>query len=120
MKFSHRTEGDVIVFDLKGGLEGGPDTYKIKETVAELLQQGNSKFLLNMDKVNFVNSTGIGIIVSVFTSINNAGGHLKISNANEKVSQVMMITKLLEVFDSYYEEAEALQAFASIDSAGGS
>ena len=113
MKFKARKVQDVIVFDLKGGLEGGPDSYQIKDAVHEKLEEGERKFLLNMDKVTFVNSTGIGIVAAVFTSIKNAGGEMKISNTNEKVSRVMMITKLLTVFDSYYKEEEALQAFQS-------
>jgi anti-sigma B factor antagonist len=113
MKFSSRREGEVVVFDLQGGLEGGPDSYQIKQAVTDMLADGNRKFLLNLDDVDFVNSTGIGIIASVFSSISNADGVMKICNANEKVSRVMMITKLLEVFDSYRLEEEALKAFQS-------
>ncbi len=113
MKFSSRQAGDVTVYALKGGLEGGPDTYKIKDDVKEKLARGDRKFLLNMDGVDYVNSTGVGIVVSVYSTIKNAGGDMKISNANERVSRIMMITKLLEVFDSYYKEEEALEAFRS-------
>jgi anti-sigma B factor antagonist len=111
MKFSSRQEGDVMVFDLKGGLEGGPDTYAIKDVVTEMIEDGRRNFLLNLDNVDFINSTGIGIVAGVYAGISKAGGQLKICNANEKVSRVMMITKLLEVFDSYTHEEEALQAF---------
>ena len=113
MKFSSRQEGDIVVFDLKGGLEGGPDTYAIKAEVSEMLEKGHRKFLLNLDNVDFINSTGIGIVAGVYTSIYKLDGKMKICNANEKVSRVMMITKLLEVFDSYGREEEALQAFQS-------
>jgi anti-sigma B factor antagonist len=113
MKFSSRQVDDVSVFDFKGDLVGGPDASKIRDAITEKLEAGERKFLLNMDKVGFVNSTGIGIVVTVYTSINNAGGTMKICNANEKVSRVMVITKLLQVFDSYYKEAEALKAFQS-------
>jgi anti-sigma B factor antagonist len=111
MKFSTRKEGDVTVFDLKGSLEGGPDTYAIKDEVKTQLDGGGKNFLFNMDDVGFVNSTGIGIMTSVYSSITGNGGRMKICNANSKVSKIMMITKLLEVFDSYYEEEEALRAF---------
>jgi anti-sigma B factor antagonist len=113
MKFSSRLDGDVVVYDLKGGLEGGPDSYKIRDAIREQLEGGHRKFLINLDSVSYVNSTGIGIIASVFSSISNSGGVMKICKANDKVSRVMMVTKLLEVFDSYREEEEALTAFRS-------
>ncbi len=113
MKFSSRQVDDVSVFDFKGDLVGGPDASKIRDAITEKIEAGERKFLLNMDKVGFVNSTGIGIVVTVYTSISNAGGTMKICNANEKVSRVMVVTKLLQVFDSYYEETEALKAFQS-------
>ncbi len=113
MKFGARKEGDVVVYDLTGNLEGGPDSFKIKEAIAEQIEKGERKFLLNMDRVGFVNSTGIGIVAAAYTSITNADGTMKICNANEKVSRVMMVTKLLQVFDSYYKEEEALGAFRS-------
>ena len=111
MKFTPRKEGDVVVFDLKGSLEGAPENFAIKDAIKEQLDKGERKFLLNMDKVTFVNSTGIGIIVTAYTSITNAQGVMKICNANEKVSRVMMITKLLTVFESFYDEKEALASF---------
>lgn len=113
MDFKSRKVGDVVVFDLKGALEGGEKSYRIKDDIKEQLAAGERKFLLNLDKVTFVNSTGIGIVAMVFTSISNAGGVMKICNANEKVSRVMMITKLLEVFESFYKEEEALASFAA-------
>jgi len=113
MEYQARKVGDVVVYDLRGGLEGGEHNYRIKDAVKEHLDRGERKFLFNMDKVTFVNSTGIGIIAMIYASITNAGGRLKLCNANEKVSRVMMITKLLEVFDSYYQEEEALKAFAA-------
>jgi anti-anti-sigma factor len=111
MKFSSRKVDGVIVFDLHGGLEGGPDSFKIRDAIKEKIEEGARKFILNLDKVSFVNSTGIGIITAVYTSIKNADGQMKISNANEKISRVMMVTKLLDVFDSYYHEQDAVKAF---------
>ena len=111
MKFFPRMDGDVVILELKGGLEGGPSSYQIKDVVREQLEAGQRKFLINLDKVNYVNSTGIGIMASIYSSISNAGGQMKICNAKDKVSRVMMVTKLLEVFDSYTHEEDALGAF---------
>ena len=111
MKISSRTEGDVLIYAFKGGLEGGPDTYAIKDQIKESLETGQRKFLFNLDKVDFVNSTGIGIMTSTYSTISSAGGELKLCNANSKVAKIMMVTKLLEVFDSYEDEASALAAF---------
>jgi anti-sigma B factor antagonist len=111
VKWSVRNADDVIVFDLKGALEGAHDAYQIKETVKEKIQEGHRKFLINLDQVDFINSTGIGIIAHVFHAISSSGGKMKISNANEKVSRVMTVTKLLEVFDAYPNEADALTSF---------
>lgn len=111
MKFSFRKVDDIFVFELHGSLEGGPDSHKIRDAVKEKIDKGGKKFLLNLDKVTFVNSTGVGIVTAVYTSITNAGGKMKISNANEKVSRVMMVTKLLDVFESYYHEQDAIKAF---------
>lgn len=113
MKFSSRKSYDIIIFDLSGALEGGPDSFKIRDAVKEQLEAGNKHVLLNLDKVNFVNSTGIGIITAVYTSIKNAGGDMKLCNANDKISRVMMVTRLLDVFDSYYSEEDAIKAFQS-------
>ena len=88
MKFKTRKVDDVLVFDLKGGLEGGPDTYAIKDEVKTALEGGERKFLLNMDKVDFVNSTGIGIITSIYSTISSSDGTMKVCNANSKVSEI--------------------------------
>ena len=112
MKIKKRSDGDVVIYDLKGGLEGGPETYAIKDRIKEDLETGSRKFLLNLDEVGFVNSTGIGIITSVYSSISSASGIMKICNANSKVSKIMLVTKLLDVFDSYADEREAIQAFS--------
>jgi anti-sigma B factor antagonist len=112
MKISSRTEGDVLVHEFKGGLEGGPDTYAIKDQIKEALEAGQRKFLFNLAKVDFVNSTGIGIMTSTYSTISSAGGELKLCSANSKVNKIMMVTKLLEVFDSYEDEASAIAAFA--------
>jgi anti-sigma B factor antagonist len=87
MKWTARESDDVLVFDVKGGLEGGQESNQIKALVREWLGQGRRKFLINLDKVDFVNSTGIGIIAAVYMAISSAGGKMKICSASEKVSR---------------------------------
>jgi len=111
MKWNIRHSDDIVVFDLKGGLEGGADTYQIKDLVKDHLARNDRRFVINLSQVDYVNSTGIGIIAAVYTMISSAGGKMVISNANEKVSRVMMVTKLLEVFESYKSENEAIASF---------
>ena len=114
MKWSVRNADDVVVFDLKGALEGAHDAYQLKDAVRGKIQEGHLKFLINLDQVDFINSTGIGIIAHVFHAISTSGGKMKISSANEKVSRVMTVTKLLEVFDAYPNESDALTSFRTL------
>jgi anti-sigma B factor antagonist len=111
MKWNMRRIEDVVVFDLKGPLEGAADSYRIKDEIKARLNEGSSKFLLNMAGVDFVNSTGVGIIASAYSTITSNDGVMKICGANSKVSKIFMITKLLEIFDSYYDEDDALKSF---------
>jgi len=112
MKWNMRRVEDVIVYDLKGPLEGAADSYRIKDEIKTHLGEDSSrKFLLNLTGVDFVNSTGVGILASAYSTITQNEGTMKICGANSKVSKILMITKLLEVFDSYYTEEDALRSY---------
>ena len=84
----------------------------MRSTVRELLQTGNKDILLNLGGVSYIDSSGIGELVSSFTTVSNQGGQLKLLNLTEKLQELLAITKLLTVFDSFTDEEEALASFS--------
>ena len=113
MKIKERMSGDVVVLELSGDIQGGPDSEVFRKRVADLLEQGKTKVLLDLSDVPWMNSTGVGIIVSGFTTMSNAGGAVKLLNVKERVQSILMVTKLLTVFESYYSREDALASFRS-------
>lgn len=111
MKVKHRTNGDVAILVISGNVEGGSDAELFRSEVADILNQGHKKILLDMSDVPWMNSTGIGIIMAGLTSITNAGGVAKFLNVKDRVKSILMIMKLLNVIESYYSEEEAVASF---------
>jgi len=106
-----RTSGDVTILDLHGKITIGEGSVQLRETVRKLLDEGKKKLLLNLGDVSYVDSSGIGELVSCFTTTSNKGGQLKLLNLTKKIQDLLMITKLLTVFEVYDDEAAALQSF---------
>lgn len=111
MKIKRREEGDVIVLEVSGKVMGGPDSEKFREVIAGLIDEGTKKVLVDLSSVPWMNSSGVGILISAYTSLRNAGAGVKFLNINERVKSILMVTKLLTVFESYYNEADALASF---------
>ena len=109
MKASSRQVDGVIIVDLSGRITLGEGSVVLRDTVKELSAQGNKKILLNLGDVTYIDSSGIGELVSAFTSIRNAGGELKLLNLTKKVHDLLQITKLYTVFDILDDEAAADQ-----------
>jgi anti-sigma B factor antagonist len=112
LKISHRTVGDVTVMDLSGKITIGEGSVQLREAVKTLLESGNKKILLNLGDVSYVDSSGIGELVSSFTTVKNQQGQLKLLNLTKKIQDLLMITKLLTVFDTYDNEGTAVASFA--------
>ncbi len=106
-----RTAEGVTILDIKGKITIGEGSAEVRNTVRELLQAGKKKILLNLGDVSYVDSSGIGELVSSFTTVTNQGGQLKLLNLTKKLKELLAITKLLTVFDSYDEESTALKSF---------
>ncbi len=111
MKSSTRQIDGVTVVDLSGRITLGEGSVILRETVRDLLSKGNKKILLNLGEVNYIDSSGIGELVSAFTTVRNQGGDLKLLNLTKKVHDLLQITKLYTVFDVKDDEAGAVKSF---------
>ena len=108
---SERQAGDVTILDLDGKVTIGEGSVALRTTVRNLLADGKNKILMNLGGVGYIDSSGIGELVSSFTAVNKEGGTLKLLNLTQKIQDLLAITKLLTVFDVYDNEADALSSF---------
>ena len=112
IKASTRQVDDVTVVDLSGRITLGEGSTVLRDTVRELLGRGQKKILLNLGDVTYIDSSGIGELVSGFTTVANQGGQLKLLNLTKKVHDLLQITKLYTVFEVHNEEAAAIRSFS--------
>ena len=109
---SERQAGDVTILDRVGKVTIGEGSVALRSAIRRLLGEGKSKILLNLAGVGYIDSSGIGELVSSFTAVNKEGGTLKLLKLTQKIQDLLAITKLLTVFDVFDEESEALSSFA--------
>lgn len=112
MKFKTRQVDGVTVLDLNGRITLGEGSVTIRDAVRDVLAKGSNKILLNLGGVDYIDSSGIGELVSAFTTVKNAGGELKLLNLTKKVHDLLQITKLYTVFDVSDDEAAAIAGFS--------
>ncbi len=112
MKLSTRKVGDVTIVDVDGKIVLGDGDVEIKQIVDNLLGRGGKKILLNMTKVPYLDSAGLGEIIRCFTALRKNGGSFKLLAPNQRIIDLMTITKLLDVFDTYDNEATAIASFS--------
>ncbi len=111
MKSSTRQIDGVTIVDLSGRITLGEGSVILRDTVRELIGKGNKKIVLNLGDVNYIDSSGIGELVSAFTTVRNQGGELKLLNLTKKVHDLLQITKLYTVFDVKDDETTAVKSF---------
>jgi anti-sigma B factor antagonist len=104
--------GDVTVVDVAGRITLGEGSSALRDTLKEIVGKGQKNILLNLGDVSYIDSSGIGELVSGFTTVTNAGGKLKLLNLNKRVKDLLQITKLYTVFDVHEDEAHAVRSFA--------
>ena len=112
VKLTTRQVGDVTVIDAVGRITLGDGASTFRDTIRDLANNGNKKLLLNLGEVSYIDSSGIGEMVSGFTTISNQGGSLKLLNLTKRVKDLLQITKLYTVFDVHEDEAGAIRSFA--------
>jgi len=112
MEIHTRTVGDVHVLDIIGKITLGEATKTIRQTISDLLENGGKKIVLNLTDVNYIDSSGIGELVRTFTTVTKEGKQLKLLNLTKKIRELLVITKLLTVFQVYENEQVAVASFA--------
>ena len=112
MKLTTRDVSGVTIVDLSGKITLGEGGLTLRDEVHKLLATGSKKIILNLADVNYIDSSGLGELVSAYTAVKNAGGELKLLNLTSKVRDMLVITKLVTVFDVKDDEATAVSSFA--------
>ena len=111
VKLDTRQVGDVTVIDVSGRITLGEGSSALRDVLKDLVAKGHRKILLNLGDVTYIDSSGIGELVSGFTSMANLGGTLKLLNLTRRVKDLLQITKLYTVFDVHDDEAHAISSF---------
>jgi anti-sigma B factor antagonist len=113
MQIEERAVGDVVVLDLKGRITLGDGDQLLKDKVNSLVNQGNKRIVLNLGGVPYIDSAGLGEIVGSYTTVSRQGGSLKLLNLTKKITDLLAITKLLTVFETFDSEDEAVRSFSA-------
>jgi anti-sigma B factor antagonist len=113
MQIDQRAVGDVVVLDLKGRITMGEGDEMLKDKVNSLANQGHKKIVLNLADVPYIDSAGLGEIVRTYTTVSRQGGSLKLLNLTKRITDLLSITKLLTVFETFDSENEAVRSFSA-------
>jgi len=111
MKTVVRKVDNMVILDLKGKITIGAGDIMLREHINKVLEQGEKNILLNMAEVTYMDSSGMGELISCYTSVTNRGGKLKLLNLTKKIQNLLQITQLITIFEVYENEAEAVASF---------
>ena len=111
MKYSVSEQYNTVVLTFKGKAMGGPSATDLSNDIKKLIDEGKTNVIADLSKVTFMNSSGLGILISTLTSLRNNGGDLKISGASDRIESLLIVTKLITVFDHYKTLDEAVKAY---------
>jgi anti-sigma B factor antagonist len=112
MKLSTRKSGNAIIIDIDGKIVLGDGDVEIKRTVDQFISKGNKNFILNLAHVPYLDSAGLGEIIRCFTSLRKSGGNFKLLSPNQRIIDLLSITKLLDVFDIHDNETAAVASYS--------
>jgi anti-sigma B factor antagonist len=113
MQIHQRVVGDVTVIDINGKMTLGEGDELLRDKVNSLIQQGQKKLVLNLAEVPYIDSAGLGEIVRTYTTVSRQGGALKLLSLTKRIQDLLAITKLLTIFETFDTEAEAVKSFSS-------
>jgi anti-sigma B factor antagonist len=112
MQIEERVVNNVTILDLKGKITLGEGDEALKEKINELVHKNSKKILLNLEGVPYIDSAGLGEIVRTYTTVSRQGGQLKLLNLTKRITDLLAITKLLTVFETFDSESEALKSYS--------
>ena len=111
MRLSDREQSGVVILEPKGKIMGGPDASLLHDKLHEYIDQGKKNVVVDLGKVDWMNSTGLGILISGYTTLRNHDGVLKLANVTDKIQSLLTITKLVTVFEAFDSIEEAINSF---------
>ncbi|TNE69450.1 anti-sigma factor antagonist [bacterium] len=111
MSFHIDERYNCVVIEFKGNVMGGPDAVSLNEKLHELIDQDKKHIVVDLGKVKFMNSSGLGMLIGALTTMKNAGGDLRIANASNKIESLLIITKLITVFENFKTLEEAVASY---------
>ncbi len=111
MKMTESESGGGVILELSGKIMGGPDATLLNDKLHELIEVDKTKIVANLKGVNWMNSSGLGILIGGLTTMRNSGGDLKLANITDRIQSLLMITKLLTVFESFDTIDQAIESF---------
>ena len=111
MKFTTKEAKDVTVIELNGNVMGGPDATELNEELHKLVDLGKNKVVVDLGDVKFMNSSGLGMLIRALSTMRNAWGDMKLARASEKIESLLVVTKLITVFDHHDSVQKAVDAF---------
>jgi anti-sigma B factor antagonist len=112
MKIKTTEKYEAVVLELKGNVMGGDDTKEFNEVLHKLIDGGKTRVVLDLGGVKFMNSSGLGMLIGGLTTMKKAEGHLKLANVTEKIESLLIITKLIKIFESFDSVDEAVKSFS--------
>ena len=112
MKIKERKRDGVAILEMSGKLMGGPDSEAFNEIVKTLIHEGTHNVIVSLERVKWVNSTGLGILISGYSTLKKSGGELKLLKVSDRIENIFIVSKLYTVFESYQDEDEAVRSFS--------
>jgi len=111
MSVKEKIDGDVCILGVSGNLMGGPETTAVHEKVREIVGKGQKKLVIDLAKVKWINSSGLGVLMGSMTTMKNAEGEMKLANVSDRIQSLFMITKLITIFETYDSTDKAIGSF---------
>ncbi len=111
MKIKTVEQYNAVAIELKGNIMGGPEAGELNELLHKLLDENKKNVVIDLSDVKFMNSSGLGMLISAYTTMKSGGGNLKLANATEKINSLLLITKLVTIFENFDSVEEAVKSF---------